>query len=243
MRKLLASRVGKGSLGLSILAALVGLGVSTASASPIPGISSLQDLINRGPALQNGIVIGDKTFYNFAYQGSSNGPTPSQISVGQPPGPDIGLQFSYAWFSENGLAEDSVIQYCVHVNVPPAPPGTAIDAVTLTFNGTAPVPGALTGSAVTETVTDLQGHVLANFGVFDDGAGGLTNIDQRTATITPPQGDICVTKDIQLNSAAISAGGGVATISVVDNTYHQIPEPAAIGLLSLGGLGLLRRRR
>ena len=246
MRKMLASRVGKGSLGVSILAALLGIGASTVSATPIPGVNSLQDLINRSPSgapVSSGIVIGDKTFYGFSYQSSQTSainpaPTASQISVAQPPGPDIGLQFSYAWFSENGFNEDSVIQYCVHVN----DPTKAIDAVTLTFNGTAPVPGALTNSTVTEQVTDLQGHPLANISVFDNGQG-MTQIDQSTGQLTPPRGDICVSKDIQLHSAAIQAGGGVATISVVDNTYHQVPEPASLALLSLGGLALLRRRR
>lgn len=236
----MSRKIGK-RLALSALVGLAGLAGSQASAAPIPGISSLQDLINAG---STGVVIGDKTFYNFSYIGSPTSgpnaaPTPTQISVAQSalPGGNLGLSFSYAWLSAEGYNQDSVIQYCVKSS------GAAIDGVLLNFNGTAPVTGGpLTSSSVTETVQDLNGNTIGQLATFDDGPGGATNVDQTKLALTPPMSAICVTKDIQVHSSPSSSGGGVATISIVDNTFHQVPEPASIGLIALG-LPLLGRRR
>jgi len=219
------------------------LAVQTASAATIPNISTLQDLINAG---HTGIIIGDKQFYDFSYIGSPTSganpaPTASQISVAQAPGSNIGLSFSYAWQSADGFDQDSVIRYSVHTLDSAAQ--MFIDGVGLNFNGTAPVPGALTNATVTETVSTLSGNVLGQLTTFDDGAGGQKDTDNSFLTVNPATRDITVTKDIQVHSTGTGNGGGVSTISVVDNTFHQIPEPASIGLLSLGALGLLARRR
>lgn len=237
--------LGKTALALSGVLGMAGLGTSQASGATIPGVSTLQDLINAG---SNGVVIGDKRFYNFSYIGSpTSGPNPAptatQISVAQSaiPGGNIGLSFSYAWLSAQGFNQDSVIQYCV--SVVPGATGAAtslIDGVLLNFNGTAPVPGSLTSATVTETVQDLNGNTLGQLSTFDDGPGGSSDSDQTKLMLAPPLSGICVTKDIQVHSAG--TGGGVSTISIVDNTFHQVPEPASLGLIALG-LPLLARRR
>jgi hypothetical protein len=155
------------------------------------------------------------------------------------PGGNLGLSFSYAWLSAEGFNQDSVIQYCVQV-VPGAAATNLIDGVLLNFNGTAPVPGSLTAATVTETVQDLNGNTLGQLSTFDDGPGGSPNTDQTKLMLAPPLSGICVTKDIQVHSSG--TGGGVSTISIVDNTFHQVPEPASLGLVALG-LPLLARRR
>src|SRR5512142_2603097 len=101
--------VAKMRLSLCVLAGAAGLAAQTASAAPIPNISTLQDLINAG---HSGIIIGDKQFYDFSYIGSpTSGPNPaptaSQISVAGAPGSNIGLSFSYAWESAEGFNQDS----------------------------------------------------------------------------------------------------------------------------------------
>jgi len=234
--------VGVKKLSAFVLAGMAGLAVQTASAAPIPNINSLQDLINLG---HTGIIIGDKQFFDFSYIGSpTSGPNPAptagQISVAQAPGSNIGLSFSYAWQSAEGFNQDSVIRYSVHTL--DAAAQMFIDGVGLNFNGTAPVPGTLTNATVTETVSNLAGTVLGQTTVFDDGPGGAKDTDNSMIAVTPASRDVVITKDIQVHSTGTGNGGGVSTISVVDNTFHQIPEPASLGLVGLGAIGLLRRR-
>ena len=235
--------VAKMRLSLCVLAGAAGLAAQTASAAPIPNISTLQDLINAG---HTGIIIGDKQFYDFSYIGSpTSGPNPaptaSQISVAGAPGSNIGLSFSYAWESAEGFNQDSVIRYSVHVL--DSASQLFIDGVGLNFNGTAPVPGSLTNATVTETVSSLSGNVLGQLSTIDDGPGGNHDNDNAFLALNPATRDVTVTKDIQVHSTGVGNGGGVSTISVVDNTFHQVPEPASLGLLSLGAMGLLARRR
>src|SRR5579859_5104749 len=152
--KMLSSRSGK-----RLAAALFAVGMLGAFAAPHAradfnsATTTLQTLIDAG---STGITIGDKTFYNFSYQGSPA--TAADIGVTRSDTNDIGLQFSYNWQSSNGLNEDSVIRYCVHVN--DTTPQNLINGVGLAFNGTANPAGLLTSASVTETITDLNGNEL-----------------------------------------------------------------------------------
>lgn len=200
--------------------------------------STLQDLINAG---STGITIGDKTFYNFSYQGSPA--TASDITVTQPASSDIGLQFNFSWRSADGVNEDSVIRYCVHVN--DTTPQNLINGVGLTFNGTANPAGVLTNASVTENVTDLNGNQLAGspISVIDFGPGNANNQDSASLVVDPAVRDLCVTKDISVHSAPANLQGGIATIGFVDNTFSQVPEPASLGVIGAGALLALKRRR
>src|SRR5579862_7315672 len=91
-------------------AALLGAAVQ-ASAGVIPGISSLQDLINRGPSQVNGVQIGNDVFYNFSYSGSPppstpGAPTPSTILVTSTDSA-TGLRFAFPWTSTLGNDQTS----------------------------------------------------------------------------------------------------------------------------------------
>lgn len=198
--------------------------------------TTLQDLINAG---STGLTIGDKTFYNFSYQGSPA--TAAQIGVTQSDTSNIGLRFSFNWSSRDGINEDSVIRYCVHVN----DPRSLINGVGLSFNGTANPAGVLTNASVTETITDLAGNELpgGSISVIDSGAGNSGNRDSASYTVDPALRDLCVTKDISVHSAPANLQGGAATISFVDNTFSQVPEPASLGLVGAGALLLMKRRR
>lgn len=200
-------------------------------------VTTLQNLIDSG---STGITIGDKTFYNFSYQGSPA--TASDITISRPDSTDIGLQFNYNWTSANGN-QDSVIRYCVHVN--DTTPQNYINGVGLKFNGTTDPSGLLTNASVTESVTDLNGVDLSGspISVIDFGPGNANNVDSASLTVDPAVRDLCVTKDISVHSAPGNLQGGTATISFVDNTFSQTPEPASLSLLGIGALLAFRRRR
>ena len=263
----LQRRFGGARAWVCIAACSAGLAAQSASAQtsgpepmPTTGVT-LGSLVQRGSGTQNGIIIGDKIFYNFSYTGAplppasatnpNPAPTADQITVGQAPtgtnGP-IGLSFSSSWLSSNGQGVDSVISYCVHTI--DAATQFYIDGVGLHFNGATPLPGTdngLTSASVTETVYAVnadgsRGATIGNLSTYSDGTGPKTDTFDSFTALPAPLRDICVTKDIQLHSSIRSAGGGVATISIVDNTFHQVPEPAALGLVVIG-LPLLMRRR
>src|SRR5258708_2528883 len=81
----------------SLSGGAIAVGPSASAAPvPIPGILTLQELIDTG---NTGIIIGDKQFYHFTYTESplasgspppaNPGPTGGQISVMQP---DVGVE-------------------------------------------------------------------------------------------------------------------------------------------------------
>ncbi|HWE96752.1 MAG TPA: PEP-CTERM sorting domain-containing protein [Tepidisphaeraceae bacterium] len=212
----------------------------------IPGISTLQDLINTGNA---GIIIGDKQFYNFQYTGTTGtnpAPLATQITVLQPDAAIQGFRFSANWSSAGGQNQDSLISYSVHVL--DSAPLDFVGPVGLDFDGTAtggpPSGPGLDVSTVTEKVISLDG--FTNYGtlnVIDFGPGNPSDIDSTSSTPIAGLRDIRLTKDIQVRSSATSFEAGTATITFVDNTFQQVPEPASIGLLAIAAGGILARRR
>ena len=216
------------------IASLVAL-ATTAKAQTDPPIT-LSSLIGVDEA--HALVVGDKEFYGFTYQGQPA--TASDITITTLSSPQIGLQFNYQWTSTSASKVDSIIGYFVHTR--DTIPQFFINGVGLTFNGTTmSANNAATNAAVTETVyAQDQTTQLGQLSVIDFGAGNANNKDSATLPINPAARTLFVRKDIQ----ADSAGGGTATISFVDNNFSQTPEPASIGLLAVGaGTLLLRRRR
>lgn len=184
------------------------------------------------------LVVGDKEFYGFTYQGEPA--QASDITITTLSSPQIGLQFNFTWTSTNASKVDSVIGYFVHTR--DTIPQFFINGVGLNFNGTTTsANNAATNAAVTETVyaADQQTQ-LGQLSVIDFGPGNANNKDSDFLSINPAARTLFVRKDIQ----ADSAGGGTATISFVDNSFSQTPEPASIALLAVGaGAIMLRRRR
>jgi hypothetical protein len=193
----------------------------------------LQDVIASG-----GFSIGDKDFSGFAYvQGGSASPASADIAIldASTPGGDEAIRFVFGWFTQDGLDMESNISYAVTVTDPD--PATMIDAVDLQFNG---VSKNFALADVSEVVDDSHGNFLANLEV--DAAGNAPANDFDSTSILPNQREILVDKDIQLSSAPTSFNN-FATVSFVDNSYHQTPEPIGLTAIGIGAISMMRRRR
>jgi hypothetical protein len=231
-------------LGLTAVGLLAGLG-RPAMATPIPGYSNLDQLINPSPAT---VTLGNYQFSSFTYDGippdgPNPAPTAANVSVDAPDSPSIGLNFSAPWASVGGFNQESVITYKVHAlnNTP----FQFIFGVGVQFNGAAPVPGSGTYAKEIDTLTDSAGNPIANLPpieLYDDGSAA--SIDSAmSAPIDPSLQDIIVHKDILV----VSGADGASTISVSNNTFitpvGNSPEPASLGVFALASAGLLGRRR
>jgi hypothetical protein len=220
-----------------VIVSLVALVIVLGQAARIVAATSdnLEDL-----AANNGTLsIGDKTFSSFSFQ--EDGLTsfdPSKIEVTA--SVNNGTYFltwdgNMSLTTANGsgsTSADLVLKYTVTATA------GEIDALDASFTGsTQPNGGAFI--AIDETARDSNGDVV-----------GSTHLDSQnppssesdTFPINPPQSQLSVTKDISFGVA----NGGFATVSEVEQSFHQVPEPSTLslltGILVLGGVSILRRR-
>lgn len=212
------------------------VGVSSLFAQIFPTFGTLANLANGGS-----LGIGDKIFSGFSYQ--SSGLTSfdaSQITVTASESGGI----DYLTWSGNvslvsaGVATaDLLLNYIVTAN-----PG-AIAMIDQSYTPGTAVNGLL---AVDETVAiGAFGGTVVGYSHLD--TGHLTNppadpLQGDNLNISPSQSVLYVTKDITL---AVLSPGGSMSITQVEQSFHQVPEPGTLLLGSLGGglLLFLRSRR
>lgn len=179
------------------------------------------------------IISGNETFNNFSCNVVGGiGLSCAQIDVSahtsvSPPDPtngDFGIRIQGA-FNAGTTSEDVVIQYDGHIT------GNLFHDASMYFNGT--VTTSVTEDIYNLANGDLIGHLVVGQ------PGSLTSDIVLTENAT----DIRMVKDIGLNFTA----PGPTVISIVDQQFSQtsVPEPASLGLLASGlvGLGWLGRRR
>jgi hypothetical protein len=216
----------KRSFGWLIAAALLVVPwTGTASAAIVP----LSDLLGGGT-----IQSGDKIFSDFTYTPIGDMPPANVVNVEtiQDASGDYGIRIQGGFIDHvGGGASDAVITFnvSVPVNVNLGITGVTMSANPAVFNG----PGM---ASVTETFLPLVTD--DKLVVYDFGGGDDKLLDQ--ITFGQVYQTLPVQKDIILHA---TGNTGAVTMSFLDQTFSQIPEPSSL-VLALGGLlGLTSLRR
>lgn len=174
-----------------------------------------------------GCQIGDLIFSNFTYTSSSQGDatlvsassvmvTPVYYSSGD------GLEFNASWTADGANSfSDADISFTVTE--------AGAGGVAISDTGLAQISAAGTGSSASVAEKGCSGTGCApvwTWGTF------TTDGTSYGSTTFGPTSSVTVSKDISAAST-----GNLATISVVTDTFSEVPEPRAISLLL--GLGLV----
>lgn len=209
--------------------ALLVLGMAGTAAAD--HISNLADLI----ANDGTVVVGDKLFSNFTYAWTGDMPDASGVNVIEYIDPDgnFGIQFQGGFLDlAGGNASDALITFDVTV----LDPNFQIIAAHLAGNPSV-VGGNGGGSFGSVTETFLPGNITDSLVIFADEDSAVL---ADWVTFGQPVTTLSVQKDIIL----FADDDAVATtLSFVNQSFTQVPEPGSLALLGLGGLAMLRRRR
>jgi hypothetical protein len=181
------------------------------------------------------IVVGDKTFDDFTVSVSGTGAyiaNPAALDVsGTVLGGEQGIQISGLLAALSNRVSGSNVQVVIGYDVTVTDPVMRIDDISLSFNGVATTS---TGFAKVDEIAVIPGPVTV-------GAAHVATPAPLSdhAFLSGQFASLHVEKTITLNGGE----NGIATISLITQTFSQVPEPATLALLGLGVLPLVRRRR
>jgi hypothetical protein len=194
------------------------------------------------------VMIGDKLFGNFSFQYLSTDTNvgddlvPADLVL-SPLSNQIGIGFSIqlVGFSAQGM-DSKDIKLCFTAQV--TNPFNLISGVDLSINGGATGLGDANVSESIYTHGIGAGNIANLFANIY--AGGATPEDY--VAFSQPQPMIWIEKDLSVagNSCAVDAGNSLsnyAIISIINQTFAQVPEPSSLFLLVAGVAGLLIVRR
>jgi hypothetical protein len=221
-------------IGSLLLALASGPWSATCSAGTIGGSVPLSTLLNPGAT----ITSGDKVFSNFEYSFTGNMPDPTMVNVIpiQDALGNYGIRFQGGFMDlpSSPGASDALINYKVA-----AGPGFLISDAHLAGNPN--VLGEVGSVGVTETFLPLGQQGQYTLEIFDDENLEMAQLMDQVDFI-PPTMMLNVQKDI--HALAVSTGQSV-TMSFIDQTFSQIPEPITVVSLVAGvvAIGVARRGR
>jgi hypothetical protein len=97
-------------------------------------------------------------------------------------------------------------------------------------NGTTPNTAGVSTTDVTKEFKDMQGNALAEGSTISASFGGVTYSWQ-------------IFYDGDINGSTITGAGTGNDVVLIGQAVAAVPEPASLGMLAIGGLALLARRR
>jgi hypothetical protein len=215
-------------------------GISTLPLSATPTCVDGAALSTYEALGSGGCTIGNLLFSNFLdTEGATGGATqlaatgitvdtigPSGESI---TGPNDGVEFTAAWIATQGQTVDSDIFFTV--SVVGGGPATLTDAGLAQLSQ---VQSTGTASVAEDGCTGVGCNPLtAQWGLLTLNTATLT--ETTADTLYSATGSVNVAKDIAVTGG--SSPSGFAHLSLVQDTFSQVPEPRALALLL--GLGLL----
>jgi hypothetical protein len=205
-----------------VVACASGTQAQTFVGSPI----SLASLTNGGGT----ILVGDKLFSDFGISGynASNIFVQGIIENGD----DFGIQFQGGFVATDDALMDVHLSYQVNVTNS----DNLISGANLSFNGVVVGSGGL--AQVTESVYTNMNYLYGNMSVSVTPSSSLYSTNM---VIDPPQAQLNLDKDVINYAIQLS----YSSISTINQSFVQVPEPSTIALAGAGlaGLLILRRRR
>jgi len=198
------------------------------------------DSINLATLIDNSlsVQIGDKVFGDFSFSYNDFGApdtdlASSNINV-KALDNDIGfgLEFQEPLIAINTKTKDVKFQYTAMVATNYS---NLISDIHLSITGSSG--GAGTGTVGEDVFNDNFGGTLV--GHVDNALGGTLS---SATNVAPPVVKLWVQKDVNVSG---NSGGptSFATITIIDQTFSQIPEPSTLFLVGVGLLGAVTLKR
>lgn len=220
---------------LAIVAVLLVASISYATAIPLAPATPLSDLLQAGASLKS----GDKLFEDFDYHETGDMPKPEDVNIIpiQDLAGNFGIRVQGAFADlPGGGGSDSLLTYKVTADGPGLLISDAILRANLAVFGGAGI------ASVTESFANVPNEQLT---IFHNG-NTLQQVDSHV--FAQPVKSLFVEKNILLLAGTPDPGvsnGSGATVSFIDQTFSQIPEPSGLFMLVVGSICLVRclRRR
>ena len=170
------------------------------------------------------VLVGDKDFSDFSISGNFSASQVNVTSITE--NGNYGIRFSGALVA-GGDSMDLILGYQVSVTNSP----NLISAANLMFNGV-----VVGGAGLAEVVEQVYTNNNMFYGQMDVFATATTNQLSTSLPITPPQPFLNINKDV-LVTAELPA---FSSISTIDQTFTQVPEPSTLVLAAAGIAGIGR---